>query len=163
MEETKESKKKGAKGIVIPIVIAIVALGVGFFGGIEYQKSKTASLAKSRMAQFQNGTKTGAITSGAGSANNTRPVSGQVTAVDNGTITVKTPDGGSKIVVLSPSTKLEVTSTGTVSDLKTGENVSIIGTTNTSGTVTAESIFIGENFLPKAGENPQANPPSQGN
>lgn len=126
------------------IIIAIIALLVGgaggFFSGVQYQKSKGGSFPQ---GQFQNGQ---ARPSGAPTRNGTtqgRPVSGEIISVEDNSITIKTQDGSSKIVIYSNSTKVNKTSDGSSADLTVGEQAMVIGTESTEGTVTAQTISIG--------------------
>lgn len=145
MEEAQKTVKKN-KGTITLIIAIVIALGVGFFGGMQYQKNQKPT----RFGNIQqNGNfPNGNIQQNESGKTNTRgngnqPISGEITAVDSGSITVKTQDGGSKIVIISDSTKVNVASEGSVSDLKTGDTVMVIGTTATDGTVTAQGISVG--------------------
>ncbi len=71
-----------------------------------------------------------------------RPVVGQIVSVDPTGITVKMPDGSTKIVVVSSSTTINKAATGTKEDLKTGVNVAVFGTANSDGSETAQSIQL---------------------
>lgn len=147
MEEAQKTVKKN-KGAITLVAAIVIALGVGFFGGMQYQKNQ-------RLAGFGNMQQNGNLPNGntqqngsgrtdtRGNGNGNQPVSGEITAVDSGSITVKTQDGGSKIVIISDSTKVNVASEGSISDLKTGDTVMVIGTTATDGTVTAQGISVG--------------------
>lgn len=130
---------------VMIAVIAVVVGALGFFGGMQYQKGKGGTFTR---GQFQNGA---ARLSGAPGRNGAllggRPVSGEITGIEDKTITVKTQDGSSKIVIYSDSTKVNKTSEGSREDLKTGEQIMVIGTEGTDGTVTAQSISIGGSIL----------------
>lgn len=162
--EEKKGTKTNKKNIIILVIIALISLGAGFFGGIEYQKTKKVTFARPGMTagnSAKNGT-----TNKYGANGSIRPVSGEITSVDNGTITVKLQDGSSKIIVLSGTTKIEVTTTGSTSDLKRGDTVSVIGTTDTSGTVTAQNVFVGGGLMQGAGSPPETSgngQPPQGN
>lgn len=129
--------------ILIIVLAAIVSLGAGFFGGMTYQKSlpqtfnRQGNFAASRNGQ--NGT--------ARIGNGNRPISGQITAMDDKSITLKMPDGSSRIVIYSASTKISKTTDGSAGDLKTGTEVTVMGTAGTDGTETAQNIFIGAGFL----------------
>jgi hypothetical protein len=90
-----------------------------------------------------------------------QPISGEITAQDDKSLTVKTQDGSSKIVILSETTKVNKTSEGSKSDLKTGEQVMIIGTSNSDGSFNAQTVSIGgNNFFqgPNQGNQPGQNP-----
>lgn len=142
--------------IVLSVIItALLAGGLGFFGGMQYQKSRKLNF----QGQFPNGERAG---NGTVARQNTdqvrnfqgnRPVSGEVVSFDDNTLTVKTQDGN-KIVIYSESTKVNKTSEGTKEDLKTGEQVMVIGTEGSDGTVTAQSISIGGNFFQGVIEQP---------
>lgn len=158
MDNKKETKKTN-KNLVILITAIVVSLGAGFFGGLEYQKSKKVNNFGNNPPGLQQGTTT---RNGSGIKNGnpggSQPVSGEITSVDNGSLTVKTQDGGSKIVVLSSTTKINLSTEGSVSDLKAGDNIMVIGTTGTDGTVTATTVSIGATLLGVPG-----NQPPQGN
>ena len=121
---------------IITIIIVIVVGVAAFFGGMQYQKSKTPSFAqgqggfRQRMGQGQGQTAF-------------RPVvRGSILSIDNGTMTVKLQDGSSKIVILSGSTAYMKEASATKDDLKVGDTVMATGTSNSDGSVTAQSIQI---------------------
>ena len=94
--------------------------------------------------QFQQGN--GAGGAGFPGANGVRgggAVSGSIIAADSSSITVKTTDGSTKIVLLSSSTTVSKVSEGSQSDLTTGQNVIVTGTTNNDGSVTATRVELG--------------------
>ncbi|OGM29360.1 hypothetical protein A2801_01570 [Candidatus Woesebacteria bacterium RIFCSPHIGHO2_01_FULL_41_10] len=139
--------------LVVIVVVAIVSGGLGFFGGMQYQKANTI-MPSGSVGQFQpptngqgrpegfperNGT---GMTSGGGLG----PVTGEILEVDGETITVQTPEGDSKIVIYSGSTNINKTSEGSSSDLEVGEEVMVIGSEDANGTVTAQTISIGGGF-----------------
>ena len=128
--------------LIIAAVAALVLGGVvGFLGGMQYKKSKRPSFAgaANRGGQFA-----GRFGAGANAAN--RPVTGQIISADDKSITVKMQDGSSKIVILSTSTTINKQATGSTSDLKTGTNVMVLGTTNSDGSVTAQSVQLNPVF-----------------
>ena len=61
-------------------------------------------------------------------------------------MTISTPAGGSRIVLLTPTTTVtQVTAaTKATSDITSGETVTVVGTTNPDGSVTASRIVIGD-------------------
>lgn len=71
-----------------------------------------------------------------------RPLTGEITNQDEKTITLKSLDGSSKIVLLSSETQINKAQTATIGDLVTGEKVSIFGTQNPDGSITAQSIQL---------------------
>jgi hypothetical protein len=140
---------KMAKNSLILTIVAVVIVGVlGFYGGIQYQKSQRVSFSEGTPTQ---GMPTGASQQGRagkqGNAGGSTPVSGEITSVDKSTITIKTQDGSSKIIIYSISTKVNKTSEGSTSDLKVGEKVTAIGLEGSDGAVTAQSISVGNAML----------------
>lgn len=150
------------KSILVPIISAALALFIGFFGGMTYQKSKIPSFANGTMrqtnGQFTQRTGNG-TTQKNGFMNRGNAVSGKIISLDSTSITVQTNDGSNKIVMLSDSTKVNKTSEAVKTDLKQGDTVMIIGTTDsTSGTITAQTINIGG--VLQAPTQPNASTPS---
>ena len=130
--------------LILTIIVAIIVGTLGFFGGMQYQKSKGGSFTPN---QFQNGSNrpSGAPTRN-GATQGGQPVNGEITNIEDNNITVKTQDGSSKIVIYSDSTKVNKTSEGSKDDLKVGEKVMVIGTVGSDGTVTAQSIQLNPIF-----------------
>jgi len=69
-----------------------------------------------------------------------RPVSGEVIAKDNDSITVKVQDGWSKIIFISDTTTVAKTEEGSLDDLAEGTQVVVFGSQNDDGSIAAESI-----------------------
>jgi hypothetical protein len=125
------------KTYIIGIVLLIVVGGGAFFGGMKYQQSRQRS-SFLRQGGVQ-GTRTGVT-----GANRTgfRPVAGEIIASDDKSITVKLQDGSSKIVLVSDKTEISKAASATKDDLKVGEKVSVFGTDNSDGSVTAQNIQL---------------------
>ena len=139
------------------IVIALIVGAISFWGGMQYQKSRVGNFNKGQFsggANNQNGNQRGQ-----GNTQRMQPISGEITSQDEISLTVKTQDGSSKIIVLSEKTVVNKTSEGAKSDLKTGEQVTVIGTNNSDGSLTAQTISIGNNFFgrPNGGNQPGQN------
>jgi hypothetical protein len=151
--------------LIKTIIIAIIVGALGFYGGIQYQKSQKVSF--SRGSQTFPGAANQQRTAGGQRNMGARPVSGEITSIDDNTITIKTQDGGSKIVIYSTSTKVNKTSEGSKSDLKVGEQVMAVGSESSDGTVTAQSISVGNKTFQgmpggaQPGQNAQQPPPTQ--
>lgn len=127
------------KASIIAIVLLVLGLAIGFFGGMKYQQSKTP--ARNFAQAFQR--------RGALFTNGNRPISGSIISADDKSLTVALPDGSSKIVILSSSTKINKSSAATSSDLVKGENVLVLGSINSDGSVTAQNVQINPE-MPKA-------------
>lgn len=124
---------------VIVIVALLVGVGAGFFGGMQYQKSQRGSFGQFTNGQF--GPRGGSGANGA-RLRNGGGVVGDVLSVDTNSITVKLPDGSSKIVLLTSSTTINKAAQGSVSDLSVGTRVAAFGATNSDGSVTATNVQI---------------------
>lgn len=151
------------KNNLIITVIAVIATGIlAFFGGIQYQKSRRSTFTGGQFSGGPNGqTNTQGTQRNRGNFQGMQPVSGEIISEDNNGITVKTQDGSSKIIILSDKTVINKTSEGSKSDLKTGEKVTVFGTTNSDESITAQTVSIGNNFsgMRIGGSQPEQNPP----
>ena len=127
--------KKILGGVIVLILIA----GSSFYGGMVYGKGQTPS-----RGQFANGQFTG---TGAADTRTARGGTGGFTAggilsKDATSITIKMQDGSTKIVLVSTSTQVMKTASGTLGDLSAGTNVVVTGSANSDGSVTAQSVQI---------------------
>lgn len=126
--------------------VAAIALIGGFVGGMRYGEGVTSGLPDAaRGGRFGNGQLAGdqAANGGRRMMSGAGFVSGDILSKDETTVTVKLQDGGSRIVLYSPSTQIGrfVTSTD-MSELVVGARVTITGSTNADGSVTAQTIQI---------------------
>ncbi len=143
--------------IVAVIITAIVAGGVGYVYGKKNATSSnpTFSQASGRGNVTGTGFRGNRVGGGA--------VSGEIIAKDVTSITVQLRgaqiDGGagSKIIFLSNETQVMKSAQGTTSDLAVGTQIMAVGTVNTDGSVTAQSIQI----RPQAQETHKATSSSQ--
>ncbi len=126
------------KYIIIMVLVAIVFGGGGFYGGMQYQKSKTPTRGISNFQGFQNGQRNG----NASRTANGGFVTGQIISKDSSSITVKDRSGGSKIVFYSGSTNIGKTATGTPDDLTINADVIVSGAANSDGSITAQNINL---------------------
>lgn len=124
---------KNFKITVLIIVLAIVGAGA-FYGGMIYAKNNK----QQRIFSGQNfpGMQNGARPNGGNF------ISGEIISKDDKSITLKMRDGGSKIIFYSASTEVGKFVSGTIEDLNNGETVSVTGTSNQDGSVTAQSIQV---------------------
>lgn len=122
----------------------IIAVGAGaFYGGMVYGKGKTNSSEPSRMrsqGMEQNRVGTDGPPRLAGEAGGF--VNGEIISKDDSSITVKTGDGGSKIVYFSDSTVISKSTEGASFDLAAGQQVMVNGKAGSDGTLTAQNIQI---------------------
>ncbi|MFH1866623.1 MAG: DUF5666 domain-containing protein [Patescibacteria group bacterium] len=131
----------------LPIIVTIIiAAPVGFYGGYQYSQNKIPS-GNNTFQDFRNLTpeeqKQRAQDFGPG-ARGVRNIvgflGGEIISKDDKSITIKLPDGGSKIVFLSNATEIMKSADGTPDDLVVGENVIVNGSTNSDGSITAQNI-----------------------
>ncbi len=138
----------------ILVVMAILIVGAGaFYGGFAYSKSKTTPAGPGNgtfvpgqgrgqgPGGFGGGTFVGR---GAGAPEGAGGgfVSGQVLSTDNSSVTVKLRDGGSKIIFFSTSTQIMKATNGSPADLVADQEITVSGSANSDGTITAQSIQI---------------------
>jgi Domain of unknown function (DUF5666) len=69
-------------------------------------------------------------------------VNGEILSVDTGSVVIKNRDGGSRIVLVSPSTEISKSVSGSSTDLTIGTQVMISGVSNPDGSVNATTINI---------------------
>ncbi|KKS39844.1 MAG: hypothetical protein UV04_C0035G0003 [Candidatus Gottesmanbacteria bacterium GW2011_GWA2_42_16] len=149
------------KLIAIVIATAVVVGGGAFYGGMKYAQSK-APQGRLSQADFQNlqnfspeerqqrlqelGANAGGFRGGQRGGNAGGFTTGEIISKDDKSVTVKLRDGGSKIVFLSDSTEITKSAAGTLSDLEVGKNISVNGTANSDGSITAQSIQLRPNL-----------------
>lgn len=127
--------------IITTVIVVLVVAAAAFYGGMQYQKNMRGT-GSGQNRQFTTFNRNGM----GGMSTNNRPVAGEITSSDDKSITVKTQDGSSKIVLVSDSTAVtEATSAGKQA-LQNGKNVVVFGNQNSDGSVTAMNIQIGGNF-----------------
>jgi hypothetical protein len=143
--------------LTVTLIVVIGLLG-GFYGGFKYgQNHPPPSANTTTNTPSLAGTATGSG-GGAGAGTGTRgggggggggfggnAISGQITAVGNGTITLHETNGTDLQVNVS-SARISKTSQGTAADLAQNTPVTVVGSTDASGTVNATVIQIGGGF-----------------
>jgi hypothetical protein len=68
--------------------------------------------------------------------------SGEITAKDDTSVTVKTRNGSSQIIFFSPSTTIDKSVAGTLADLNVGQQITVNGKSSSDGTLAAQNIQI---------------------
>jgi len=136
--------------IITILIVAVVVGAAAFYGGMQYEKKQgNTDMGKPVMlgSQGQSGnmrrSANGNAMQGArmGSGNNA-PVAGEIIAQDDKSITIKMPDGSSKIVMISDKTEIHKEATGTKAELQKGQTVAAFGTKNSDGSITAQNIQL---------------------
>lgn len=122
---------------IIWLVVAIVALGGGYYWG------KAGAAATRGAGRFAGAGTFGSSTrSFAGGAAGGGFTTGQIMEVDSSSITLQLPTGNSEIVFYSTSTPVTEPTVVSVSKLAVGTNVMVVGTSNSDGSLTAQSIQV---------------------
>lgn len=122
--------------IIIGLLLLVIVSGGSFYAGMTYQNGKTSRL--SRQFNGAPGQRLGVN----GNRQGFRPVSGSIISKDDKSITVKLQDGSSRIVILSDKTTINKAAAATKDDLTVNEMVSVFGTDNLDGSVTAQTIQL---------------------
>ena len=123
------------------IIVGVIIIGIAFYGGMIYGKSTVPSRGQFANTQFA-GNQNGARGINTRNGVNGGFASGQIISKDATGVTIKMQDGSTKIVLIATSTQVMKLSSGTANDLTTGTNVTITGTSNSDGSVTAQSVQI---------------------
>ena len=146
------------KIISISLVTLVVAGSLGFYGGMRYAQSKGlangSQNAFQQMRGSQNGTATGTRRFGNGQAGGF--LSGDVLSKDDKSVTLKLRDGSTRLVFYSSSTSVGKAVAGSAGDLAAGQQITVAGTANSDGSVTAQQIQIRPEQAPMPG-GPQGN------
>ena len=121
---------------IVWLVIALIALGGGFYWGKMSTTSGLRSAFAGGTGTYGSSTRRLTGTTGGGL------VTGQITAMDSSSVTLQLANGNSQVVFYSSSTPVSEPTTVSPSTLKVGTNVMVGGTSNSDGSLTAETIQV---------------------
>ncbi len=126
--------------VVLSVIIAIVLVVVSFYGGLKYSQGKNPTFDRTSFVQ-RNPQLGGNNVLG---SNRTMGgiVSGEILSIDDKSLTVKSQDGGSRLVFLSASTTISKMASGNIGDLIIGSNISVNGSSNTDNSINAQMIQV---------------------
>ena len=143
----------GLPKVTLALIGVVLAVG-GFVGGIAVGKSSADSKSTTNTAApggttrtrggftgGQNGGQSGGTAGGQFTRGGT--VTGTVTAVNGSTLTVTDTTGKQVTVDTTGQTTVTIGKTGALSDLANGAEVTVIGTPDGSGKITARSVLSG--------------------
>lgn len=148
------------KKVFIYIVIGVLLFGAGFWAGTAYQKNKTSTKSTAEMPNGTPPSMNGGSGTSAKSGNMGTPpsggnggpggngTSGEIVSKSDTSLTLKTSDGSTKTIYFNDSTKISKNANGSTSDLTTGTNIQVNGTTNDDKSITGTTIMI----MPEAAE-----------
>jgi len=131
-----------------------VLIAAGFVGGVLAQKhyggssgstARASSLASSFAAARGTGTGRGGFAGfGGGAATGGSSITGSITVVSGDTLYITASNGTVYTVKASGTTTVKLSSSGSLSQLKPGQTVTIAGTQGSGGTVNATTITAGD-------------------
>lgn len=125
------------KNKIIIFVAAIIIGLLSFYAGTKYSSgSKSSQFPNRGTGQALN------LKSGANNFNKANFVSGKIIKIDEKSISVELPSGGSRIIFFSENSPINKTESGSASDLSVGKEISVLGSENSDGSISASSIQI---------------------
>ena len=138
---------KKSTQVIFAIVIAVVFFGAGW--GIKSSSSSTASSAATAARGTYTGTFSGVAGARAGRTNGGGLVAGKIVSVNPTSISIALPNStsttattGSTVVLYSTGTSILKSIVGSSADLQVGNSVTVQGTQNSDGSMSATSIQI---------------------
>jgi hypothetical protein len=153
----------------IYVLILVIGIGGIAFGAYEIHKlssNKTAT-ATNDQNPSQGGNNPGGgggrqWGQGGGRGNFTPPVHGTIASISGSTIVMTADDGSTKNVAVSGTTRITETQNGSrttlqLSDLKQGEEISVMNSGTDTTNLTARMIIIGTFTPPQRGQYPSQN------
>ncbi len=132
--------------IVSFLVGAVIVGGSSFYGGMHYAQSQTPQRGNGMFAIMGNNGAIRGQRNGRGGMMGGGFTGGEIIAKDDKSITIKMPDGGSKIIFYSGSTEIGKFTSGAPTDLIIGKIVSVRGSVNQDGSITAQSLQLRPNL-----------------
>ncbi len=133
------------KTIPLFIIILMIVGGGAFYGGIKYGQGKNPLSGFSRQGlqnlPLEQRQQFIQKRSGMGF------ISGEVIDKDKQSLTIKTPDGSTKLVFFSNSTQISKTIEGSIDDIEIGKQIMVGGKQNPDRSYTAKIIQISPRFL----------------
>lgn len=127
------------KNIIISVVFtAIIFSGFGYYAGSKYGN---VSSGRQSAGNFTGQAGARGIRGGRGGAGGGF-AAGEIISISDQSLTIKLQDGGSKIIFFTGEIPVMKSVQGAISDLKSSETITVAGTANQDGSVTASSIQI---------------------
>jgi hypothetical protein len=151
-----EEKKSGPMNVKLALpVIIVIALAVGAGGwclGAKYGSGSSRQagpgganfreMTPEQRQQFQLSGGGGRTSGGGMRVFGGGFTVGEILSKDDKSITIKMPDGGTKIVFLAESTTVSKQTEGSAADLEAGKTVMVTGKANDDGSLTAQTIQL---------------------
>ncbi len=120
------------------VLSVVVVIGV-FYAGMMYARSGTRGQFNGQFPGAQMGMRNvnGRVGMNAGGI-----VFGEIISKNETGVTVKMQDGSTKITLIDSNAQIMKSSAGSLTDLLVGTTISVTGTTNSDGSVTAQTVQI---------------------
>ncbi len=134
-----DKEKKNHSKTIIATVAVLILLGASFYGGTVYAKTQST---RGFMGANGGGQFTAGQRAGTGMRSMGGFTAGEIISKDDTSMTLKMPDGSTKIVLMGSTTKVTKSTDGSLTDLAVGTNVTVTGTPNSDKSVTATSVEI---------------------
>lgn len=134
------SVPESRRGWIGRTLALVAALAVGCAGGILIGHSTATGAQPAPTATYARQLRASPAPGGRAGAGFT---SGTIVSINGDTIIVQAADGTQKSITTTASTKVTQTSAGSVSGLTTGETITVVGTTDSTGNVTATTVAEG--------------------
>ena len=128
------------KHLTVWIIITVVLIGVSFYAGNVHGGNTAKAAISQARGQFGGGA--GGVRGASRFGTGGGLVSGSVLSKDDTSMTVKMRDGSSRIILYSGTTQVLKSTSGSANDVAVGTQISVQGTQNSDGSVTAQSIQI---------------------
>lgn len=134
--------------IIAAVVVAIVFASAGYYFGKSSAGASTASGALGSYAARagRTGGLTGGATAGGGFGGGT---SGTIIATSDGSFTIQLPSStstsattGTKIILVDNATQVQELQSVPASTLKNGQSVTVTGSANSDGSITATNVMV---------------------
>ncbi|NTW23000.1 hypothetical protein HGA34_05715 [Candidatus Falkowbacteria bacterium] len=138
-------------------IAVVILVAASFFVGMKYGQGKPGANARPTSMNFQGRQPGNPSNAGARARamNGGGFINGEVIKKDDTSVTVKLPDGGSKIIFINASSSIMKSTAGSAADLEPGKTVSVNGTPNSDGSVTAQMIQLRDRPLGAPGDRNQ--------
>ena len=135
---------------IIPlfIILLIIVGGGAFYGGMKYGQSKwgLGNFSRQNFQNLSEEERQQLFQRGVGMRTGAGFLNGEVIARDEQSLTLKLPDGSTKIIFFSSSTQTSKTIEGTIDDIEIGKEIMVSGDQNSDGSYTAKTIQLSPRF-----------------
>ncbi len=130
------------KTIVGVLAVVVLVGGVSFYEGMQHGKGSNPrgnGGFVGQEGQFGRGMDRGMMR---GNRTGGGPMAGEIIAKDDKSLTIKSLDGSSRIIFYSEETQATKSVSSSVSALVVGEQITVLGSANSDGSLTAQSIQV---------------------